>query len=251
MERGSGHDNAGVPDAMNIRNLRRQSAFTLIEILVVASIISLLIAILLPSLARSRENTRSVICRSNLKQWGNAMWMYVDANRGMLPYENRGQEADGHICWFDSVERYLGHHKDEGVKICPTVRRFQAAHEESYRINSKLADPFETKPDGSENPYYMPYRKLSTLDRPKETVLLFDGDVDAKVLSFKGRWRTNDREGDDVSYRHNVATNLLFTDWHVENIRKKALHEKSIRNEPIVWQPADMGPWDPTPHPRP
>lgn len=46
----------------------RTGGFTLIEVLVVVAIIALLVAILLPSLARAREMTRQVLCKSNMKQ---------------------------------------------------------------------------------------------------------------------------------------------------------------------------------------
>jgi prepilin-type processing-associated H-X9-DG protein len=75
-------------------------------------------------------------------------------------------------------------------------------------------------------------------------VVIFDGEVKGTVASFKGRWRLHK---DDVSYRHNGTTNLLFADWHVEGMHKDVLKAKSIKNSPVIWQPADVGPWNPDP----
>ena len=54
----------------------RVQAFTLIELLVVISIIALLLSILLPSLSSARHQVRTVVCRSNMKQLMNGMFLY-------------------------------------------------------------------------------------------------------------------------------------------------------------------------------
>ena len=59
--------------------------FTLIELLVVISIISLLIAMLLPSLERARKSANTILCANNLKQIGIAMYSYCADNNNVLP----------------------------------------------------------------------------------------------------------------------------------------------------------------------
>lgn len=60
--------------------------FTLIEVLVVVAIIALLIAVLLPSLARVREQARATACLSNLKQQGIGFSSYSVTCRGVFPW---------------------------------------------------------------------------------------------------------------------------------------------------------------------
>jgi len=66
--------------------MRRRLGFTLVELLVVIAIITLLVAILAPSLNRARELTKRVMCRQNLNSLGKGYAMYQSANNDSWPY---------------------------------------------------------------------------------------------------------------------------------------------------------------------
>jgi len=63
----------------------RIRAFTLIELLVVIAIIAILAALLLPALARAKEEGNRAVCKSNLHQLGIGALMYGNENRNYLP----------------------------------------------------------------------------------------------------------------------------------------------------------------------
>ena len=54
----------------------RQRAFTLIELLVVIAIISMLLSIMMPTLGRTRENGKRVVCMTNLHAIGQGLHIY-------------------------------------------------------------------------------------------------------------------------------------------------------------------------------
>ena len=106
-------------------NINVSTRFTLIELLVVISIISLLMAILLPALGKARESARAVLCMNNLKQIFTVAYVYTDDFGGYLPNYQAGDSFRG--CIFDKLSSYLGGipvvvEEKTGVLICPSVK---------------------------------------------------------------------------------------------------------------------------------
>ena len=64
---------------------RYPTGFSLVELLVVIGIIALLIGMLMPALARSREQAKVITCQNNLRQIGLALQNYASSNDSLLP----------------------------------------------------------------------------------------------------------------------------------------------------------------------
>ncbi len=86
---------------MNRHVRRRQSAFTLVELLVVVSLIVVLISLLLPAMSRSRDIAEQTICQNNHRQLGVGLFSYATDNVSKFPVHD---SYNGNWMWDMTFE---------------------------------------------------------------------------------------------------------------------------------------------------
>jgi len=110
-------------------SLINPNGFTLIELLVVIVVIALLMAILMPTLQRIRNQARATVCQSNLRQWGTYMATSVNDNGGSFWSPDWGVLRTGygppprtHPYW--GLWSLCGREAGEGIVCCPMATKY-------------------------------------------------------------------------------------------------------------------------------
>jgi prepilin-type N-terminal cleavage/methylation domain-containing protein/prepilin-type processing-associated H-X9-DG protein len=208
-------------------------AFTLIELLVVIAIIAMLMGVLIPSLARAKEQGREVYCQSNLRQLHLAAMVYAESQRGYYPiayYSVKSATERSQFCWDFTVRKFSNGTKKVQAGILwqgDTIEKVQQCP--SFQGNSNMfADPFtgynyNTSYIGhGQNESIVQPARTQEVRRPSSCVLFGDGQTvtgankfmrsplpsDADP-TFPGRW------GAVQGFRHSGNTNLIWCDGSV------------------------------------
>jgi prepilin-type N-terminal cleavage/methylation domain-containing protein/prepilin-type processing-associated H-X9-DG protein len=128
---------------MNPLNSREKTAqgFTLLELLVVIAVVTILAALLLPALNRAKASAKSTACKSNLRQIGIGLRLYLDDFDHYPSYD-----------WTRALLPYCG--EQPTVLRCPSGRTFNGSVWFTvYGYNSFGYDPYSevlglTAPEG-------------------------------------------------------------------------------------------------------
>ncbi|NQT02498.1 MAG: prepilin-type N-terminal cleavage/methylation domain-containing protein [Planctomycetes bacterium] len=133
------------------RKISNGAGFTLIELLVVIAIIAVLMAILMPSLNRAREQGKRAVCLSNLKQLALAWIMYADENDdkivngeaynggdGRAPVPSASDARHGGEQWWTGDDCASGYMQGEKLAEEVQIQAIKAGALYTYCKNERL-----------------------------------------------------------------------------------------------------------------
>ncbi len=209
-------------------------AFTLIELLVVIAIIALLLAILMPSLRRARDQAKGVTCRNNLKQIGLAFTLYTEDNEGKFP-------RNGGI-WIVRFLPYLGGQGDQdkdyqemGVYNCPSYPDKEQTLD--YVINSWKDGVTEYQGYSPVSDFRRPASKVFLADNedgPSRSIITKDGDLGGRGIFDV--WNPShlpsgaDGQRRVAKARHRDGCNVAFMDGGSDWVQAEKMTEH-------MWEP--------------
>jgi len=252
---------SGVGGTSDMRQSGYKRGFTLIELLVVIAIIALLMAILVPTLRRARNQGLAVVCQSRQKQWGLLMDLFVNDHGGrfMDPAYNESR-WDDYAGVLGLVELCENQEVPEDLLYCPMATKFPPGSAERTPYGgtfSAYKDLYgqsysDVHPRGAPGSYgtsaHLGWRWHATFvpdDKILRTIEVRGGNRIPVLLDSGLGWLhygrvsewtppecdaipTIEARGLPVTYpacinRHDGGVNTLFLDWSVRKVGLKEL----------------------------
>jgi prepilin-type N-terminal cleavage/methylation domain-containing protein/prepilin-type processing-associated H-X9-DG protein len=106
----------------------KNSGFTLVELLVVISIIALLLAVLMPAMGRARRLAQRAVCMSRLEQLVLSGMAYAQSNNGKFPHQY-ADKKDKHFLVSKPITTTNISEQDNWVRhIFPYVKKGEHLH---------------------------------------------------------------------------------------------------------------------------
>jgi len=246
---------------------RKHLQFTLVELLVVISILAILFAILLPALKMAKEQGQAIFCTNNLRQMSQAAVTYTINYDGYFPLAYYNPPGPGSVAWDLKTVGLVGNCTYEPgllweyvdissntseIQQCPTFKGSAMWAGEAYTGYN-----YNTSYIGHGNG--IPSAREQMIHTPEETIIFGDGGYDggSKANKFMRAPFGNGDFGDHpflgrsagtLHFRHTGKANVSFVDGHTGVL--KTIYRNSYNNEivnvfgPCGWASADDSMYD-------
>jgi prepilin-type processing-associated H-X9-DG protein/prepilin-type N-terminal cleavage/methylation domain-containing protein len=202
---------------MNLKRTHRPGGLTFVELMIVIAVLAVLIALLLPALARPRIRVKRINCTNNLKQIGLSFRQWTLDNQDQFPMEasitNGGvrELAEQGLVWpvFQVLSNELNTPK---ILICPADRNRTNAPDFRRNLN-----PWELS-------YFV---AMDATESQPQMILAGDSDLENNGAKFRPglvELGTNRLVGWSTN-RHNRQGNVALADGSVQSVTDSGLRK--------------------------
>ncbi len=219
---------------------RRIPAFTLIELLVVIAIIAILMAILMPTMHRAREQGKRTVCLNNLRQMVMGWILYADDNDDKVTYANTGLTTA--VPWVKypgdnpTEEQALDAIRTGGLyRYCPDYKLFKCPTGVRGEYVTYAITDCMNGYDGIPGTGSLMIKRRAQIRRANERIVFLDeGRLSPNSWTL---WYDQERWWDQITARHGDGTNFGFADGHSEYWKWKDPRTLDVAKEDYsYWQ---------------
>lgn len=212
------------------QHLLYRSGFSLLEIIVVVTLLIVLMGLMLPFIRNTSNKAEILKCASNLRALGGKFILYAGDSQGILTMFTYLNGAGSSKPWADFLVEYGYMDRHSDLQLCPSEEPFKYNHR--GRIYGTLPGTLPGDPYGMAMQNYSitgnRWIRFSAIDVPSEYWLL----ADSWGSTFREQSYVIKNSGDQaLRLRHGGKANVLFADGHVELMSKEQL--KELRYNPI------------------
>jgi prepilin-type N-terminal cleavage/methylation domain-containing protein len=221
----------------------RKSAFTLLELLVVITLIVILASLAVPALSRANNLGRTVVCANNLRQLGIATATYSLDNIGKLPdilswvYARSGDLTTGYKTGDLTSGKLYPYLNNARVYLCPTDRLELDAKPGPFRPPRNFLSTTNSIRTCSYaiNCFTCHVNDTSRYLAATRTLLFLETDMAPNDVSGLVGPKNYKGTSSAVTSRHNGTGHVMLCDSHIEKV--KTATAECLQNSKLFWLP--------------
>ena len=231
-----------------------KNAFTLIELLIVISIIGILAGLLLPALTKAKSKAHAIKCLSNVKQLALGWTLYANDHEGKYvnnhgrdqTREERNNWANNVLDWENNSDNtnklaltssLLSPYMADTIKIfkCPSdkSRAQNGYRNRSYSMNHLIGNPGSLL--NQFNPKYIQFISENNIRQPSDIFVFLGEHPDTINDGYYMNKFHEYKWGNLPASYHNGATALSYADGHAST------HRWTVTGENGTIRPPEKG----------